>query len=141
MATSAIGRALRADVAFEHLFCEGGLAAVNQRLDIPQRKAERARNRMVFHVVEVPQGQHRARPFGKLRERFAHLAFGFGPQQAASRVGFERKVGESILERLLFGQLLSLWAALRLAEVRANDIARDLVDPGRESAELWVECT
>ena len=60
-------------------------------------------------------------------------------QNSACRVGIGREIGQGVFERLVFGQLLRRGLALRTAEVRADHVPRDLIDPRRELPELRVE--
>ena len=76
---------------------------------------------------------------GSSRERRAQLAFGFFAQHAAGRIGVARGIGQRVFERLVLGERLRDRPAQRSAQVCAHDVARDLVNPGRELSELRIE--
>ena len=101
-------RSLRALFALLHLFRKCDFAAVNQGLDVAEREPERARDRVVFHVVEVSKCQDRPRPFRKFRKRFAQFALGLAAEDPARWIRLFSGIRECVLERLFLGQLLSL---------------------------------
>jgi hypothetical protein len=54
-------------------------------------------------------------------------------------VGLGRLIADRVFERALLAEFLGLRAAQRFSQERADHVARDVVDPGREAAEARIE--